>query len=56
VINVLDVKLVTLLRLEGVNGNIHLFAPSVRDSHCSRHEQSVDESKTHFEEWDEVKL
>jgi hypothetical protein len=56
VINVLHVKLATLLHLEDVYGNIHLFAPSVRDSHCSRHEQSVDESKTHFEEWNEVKL
>ena len=28
----------------------HLFAPSVRNSHCSCHEQSVNEFKTHVEE------
>ena len=30
---------------------IHLFGPSVRDSHCSCHKQSVDEVEMHFEEW-----
>lgn len=31
--------------------SIHLLGPSVGDSYCSCHEQSVDEVETHFEEW-----